>query len=87
MHLEDVLPKTQMNDSSGDEEWPSRSMQDPRNWPSWKKIAHILMVAFHSMMGTFMAAGIIPAYDTFAEEYGVSVPQASYFTSFQVCPI
>ena len=34
-----------------------------------------------------MAAGIIPAYDTFAEEYGVSVPQASYLTSFQVCPV
>lgn len=42
------------------------------------------MVAFHSMMGTFMAAGIIPAYDSFAEQYGVTVPAASYLTSFQV---
>lgn len=87
LHLENVLPKTTMNESSGDEDWPSRSPQDPRNWPGWKKNAHILMVAFHSMMGTFMAAGIIPAYDTFAEEYGVSVPQASYLTSFQVCVV
>jgi hypothetical protein len=35
-------------------------------------------------MGTFMAAGIIPAYDAFAEEYGVTVQAASYLTSFQV---
>lgn len=32
-----------------------------------------------------MAAGIIPAYDMFAEQYGVTVPDASYLTSFQVC--
>lgn len=36
------------------------------------------------MMGTFMAAGIIPAYDAFAEQYNVTVPTASYLTSFQV---
>lgn len=36
------------------------------------------------MMGTFMAAGIIPAYDAFAEEYNVTVQAASYLTSFQV---
>jgi hypothetical protein len=44
-----------------------------------------LMVAFHSMMGTFMAAGIVPAYEEFAEQYNVTVPAASYLTSFQVC--
>ena len=43
------------------------------------------MVAFHSMAATFMAAGIIPAYDAMAEDYGVTVPEASYFTSVQVC--
>lgn len=32
-----------------------------------------------------MAAGIIPAYDAFAEEYKVTVPEASYLTSVQVC--
>lgn len=30
------------------------------------------------MMGTFMAAGIIPAYDTFVEQYNVTVPDARY---------
>lgn len=60
------------------------SAQNPRNWPLWKKNIQIVMVAFHSMMGTFTAAGIIPAYDSFAEMYNVSVPVASYLTSFQV---
>ncbi|KAE8372402.1 major facilitator superfamily domain-containing protein [Aspergillus bertholletiae] len=58
--------------------------EDPRNWPIWKKNVQILMVAFHSMVATFMAAGIIPAFDTMAEEYGVTVPQASYLTSIQI---
>lgn len=84
LHLENIAPKPPIHDSSGDDDWSSQSNQDPRNWPVWKKNAQILMVAFHSMMGTFMAAGIIPAYEAFAEEYGVTVPAASYLTSFQV---
>lgn len=59
--------------------------RNPRNWPKWKKNTQILMVAFHSMVATFMAAGIIPAYEAMAEEYGVTVPEASYLTSIQAC--
>lgn len=55
------------------------------NWPKWKKNAQIMMVAFHSMVCTFMAAGIVPAYDTMAQTYGITVTQASYLTSIQVC--
>lgn len=43
-----------------------------------------MMVAFHSMISTFMAAGIVPAYDIMAEEYGITVTEASYLTSIQV---
>lgn len=82
-HLENIgvaSPVTIADDGIYENESP----QNPRNWPHWKKNAQILMVAFHSMMGTFMAAGIVPAYDAFAEEYNVTVPAASYLTSFQV---
>lgn len=80
IHMEDV-PSPQHPVQGGIEmEDPS----NPRNWPSWKKNAQILMVAFHSMSATFIAAGIIPAYDALAEEYGITVPQASYLTSVQV---
>lgn len=83
IHLENAVPKPP-NPGISDEGSPTDSPQDPRNWSQGKKNVQILMVAFHSMMGTFMAAGIIPAYDTFAKEYNVTVPDASYLTSFQV---
>jgi hypothetical protein len=84
VHLEDVPPSPPIHllEDGGS---PIQSLQDPRNWPRWKKNAQILMVAFHSCVSTFMAAGIIPAYDMLAERYGVTVPDASYLTSFQVC--
>ncbi|PYI23136.1 MFS general substrate transporter [Aspergillus japonicus CBS 114.51] len=80
-------PDTSNSDVKG-----GASSTNPQKWPEWKKNAQILMVAFHSMVATFMAAGIIPAYDTMAEVYGVTVPQASYLTSMQIlllgiCPL
>lgn len=83
IHLEDVPPSPPVF-LSEDGNQAGRSLQDPKNWPQWKKNAQILMVAFHSCVSTFMAAGIIPAYEIFADEYGVTVPDASYLTSFQV---
>ncbi|RAK86341.1 MFS multidrug transporter [Aspergillus costaricaensis CBS 115574] len=91
VYLENVSstpPDQQPNGSS----WTDTSPTNPQNWPVWKKNAQILMVAFHSMAATFMAAGIIPAYDIMAERYNVTVPQASYLTSVQIlllgiCPL
>lgn len=84
-HLENTPPTGPTKDLPEHEVLPTNLPQDPRNWPRWKKDAQILMVAFHSMMGTFMAAGIIPAYTAFAEDYKVTIPTASYFTAAQVC--
>jgi MFS family permease len=36
-------------------------------------------------MSTFTASAIIPAYETIAEDLGVSLQQASYLTSLQIC--
>lgn len=85
VHLENMESTPQECKVPDDGIWENESPQNPHNWPRWKKNAQILMVAFHSMMGTSMAAGIIPAYDTFAEQYNVTVPDASYLTSCQVC--
>ncbi|GAB1217491.1 hypothetical protein ATERTT37_006730 [Aspergillus terreus] len=82
VHLENVPPSPPKHDSI--DSWVAEDPKHPRNWPKWKKNAQILMVAFHSMAATFMAAGIIPAYDAMAEDYGVTVPEASYFTSVQI---
>ncbi|KAJ5765422.1 hypothetical protein N7520_004981 [Penicillium odoratum] len=63
---------------------PTMDPADPYNWPEWKKMANLLLVAFHACMGTFAAAGIIPAYSDIMELYGVSNQQASYLTSLQI---
>ncbi|KAJ5704299.1 hypothetical protein N7493_011437 [Penicillium malachiteum] len=76
--------KIELHDDNHDSIASSHDPRDPRNWSLKKKNAQILMVAFHSMISTFMAAGIIPAYDTLAEEYNITVPDASYLTSFQI---
>lgn len=63
---------------------PSSSPKDPLNWPKWKKNTQLLMVAFHAMMNTFMAAGIIPGFYNFSVKYGTTIEEASYLTSVQV---
>ncbi|GKZ50814.1 hypothetical protein AbraIFM66951_004181 [Aspergillus brasiliensis] len=63
---------------------PTDSPNDPLNWPSWRKHVIILLVSFHAMMCLFMGAGIIPAYKEMAEEMGVSLQSATYFTSMQI---
>ncbi|KAJ5676461.1 uncharacterized protein N7477_002094 [Penicillium maclennaniae] len=63
---------------------PDNAISRSSNLVTGKKNAQILMVAFHSMMCTFMAAGIIPAYGTLAKAYNITVPEASYLTSFQI---
>ncbi|KGO38449.1 Major facilitator superfamily domain, general substrate transporter [Penicillium expansum] len=60
---------------------PSDDRADPLNWPSRKKHTTLLLVAFHSFMANFIGAGVIPAYDTFADIFDVSVQDASYYTS------
>lgn len=57
---------------------------DPYNWPAWKKVSNLFLVAFHALMSTFTAAAIIPAYEDIAKEFSTTVPRASYLTSLQI---
>ncbi|TVY27140.1 putative efflux pump [Lachnellula hyalina] len=63
---------------------PSMDPADPLNWPTWKKHLNLILVAFHAMMTTFTAAGIIPAFELFSIDLGVSLTKASYLTSVQI---
>ena len=83
-HLEEVGSTSPDRGMADDGIWDNESPHSPRNWPRWKRNTQILMASFHSMMGPFMSAGIIPVYDIFVEEYNVTKPTASYLTSFQV---
>ncbi|KAF2204296.1 MFS general substrate transporter [Delitschia confertaspora ATCC 74209] len=66
---------------------PTASDADPYNWPAWKKVTNLLLVAFHALMSTFIAASIIPAYELIAEDLNVSLQRASYLTSLQIAII
>lgn len=63
---------------------PTNSENDPLNWSELKKNYHLLLVGTQAMTTTFMAAGIVPAYETMAEEYGKAVHDCSYLTSVQI---
>ncbi|UPK95687.1 hypothetical protein LCI18_006622 [Fusarium solani-melongenae] len=63
---------------------PYMSDADPLNWPKWKKIVNLSLVAFHAMMATFTAAAIQSAFVEIAEDLGVSVQRASYLTSLVI---
>ncbi|KAL6234138.1 hypothetical protein BDW75DRAFT_241338 [Aspergillus navahoensis] len=62
---------------------PSASHADPYNWPFWKKVTNLVLVAFHACMSTFRAS-IIPAYENISVDLGVSMQRASYLTSLQI---
>ncbi|KAJ1713953.1 hypothetical protein G4B11_010183 [Aspergillus flavus] len=63
---------------------PSMDPADPYNWPLWKKVTNLGLVAFHACMGTFTAAAIIPAYEAISEDLGVTLQRVSYLTSLQI---
>ncbi|CEL01070.1 Putative Synaptic vesicle transporter SVOP [Aspergillus calidoustus] len=62
---------------------PSADDDDPYNWPAWKKLTNLILVAFHAFMSTFTAS-IIPAYHDISVDFGVSIQDASYLTSAQI---
>ncbi|KAL4910339.1 hypothetical protein BDW74DRAFT_144897 [Aspergillus multicolor] len=62
---------------------PSASHADPYNWPRWKKLTNLILVAFHACMSTFTAS-IIPAYEDISIDLKVSIQKASYLTSLQI---
>ncbi|KAJ5194256.1 hypothetical protein N7472_006722 [Penicillium cf. griseofulvum] len=63
---------------------PSMSPADPYNWPEWKKMVNLILVAFHACMGTFTAAAIIPAFLDISTAVGVGMQDAAYLTSLQI---
>ncbi|GAA5967638.1 hypothetical protein JCM8115_007012 [Rhodotorula mucilaginosa] len=63
---------------------PSDDPHDPYNWSSWRKHVLLVQVAFHAMLGAFSAAAVIPSFETFVEEFDITITQASYFVSVPI---
>ncbi|KAH7159726.1 major facilitator superfamily domain-containing protein, partial [Dactylonectria estremocensis] len=66
---------------------PSMDEADPLNWPNYKKIVNLIIIAFHAMMATFTAAAIQSAYVDIAADLNVSVQRATYLTSLVIAII
>ncbi|KFY40505.1 hypothetical protein V494_03455 [Pseudogymnoascus sp. VKM F-4513 (FW-928)] len=63
---------------------PGMGDADPYNWTSSKKTINLILVAFHACMSTFIAASIIPAYQTMAKDLGRPLQDITYLTSLQI---
>ncbi|OKL57415.1 hypothetical protein UA08_07658 [Talaromyces atroroseus] len=63
---------------------PAMDKADPHNWPYWKKMANLFLVAFHALMGPFTAAAIIPSYSEIAKNLGIAMQTATYLTTLQI---
>ncbi|KAL2858539.1 MFS multidrug transporter [Aspergillus pseudoustus] len=82
--INDEALKSAEAEMSHIEDQTPTALSGPASWPKWKKNLQIWMVAFHSLMTTFMAAGIIPASATLADDYGVTISEISYLVSTQI---
>ncbi|KFX94848.1 hypothetical protein V490_04129 [Pseudogymnoascus sp. VKM F-3557] len=63
---------------------PGMGDADPYNWTSSKKTINLILVAVHACMSTFIAASIIPAYQTMAKDLGRPLQDITYLTSLQI---
>lgn len=66
---------------------PDANDADPYNWPRWKKVTNLTLVAFHAMMATFTASAIQSAYPDIAQDLHISLQKTSYLTSLQIALI
>ncbi|PSK54742.1 hypothetical protein B9Z65_3831 [Elsinoe australis] len=66
---------------------PDANDADPYNWPRWKKVTNLTLVAFHAMMATFTASAIQSAYPDIAQDLHTSLQKTSYLTSLQIALI
>ncbi|KAF5389272.1 hypothetical protein D9757_003543 [Collybiopsis confluens] len=64
--------------------FPSDLPQDPLNWSSWRKNTLLGLVAFHGCLGPFSAACLIPSFEDFVVDFGVSITEASYLASVPI---
>ncbi len=61
---------------------PDKSMNDPLNWPSWRRDVALLSLGFFCMLGGGMTPILAAGFDNVADTYHVSVPQVALTTGF-----
>lgn len=61
---------------------PDDSMNDPLNWPSWRRDVALLSLGFYCMLGGGMTPILAAGFDNVALTYHVSIPQVALTTGF-----
>ncbi|KAE8377167.1 MFS transporter [Aspergillus bertholletiae] len=59
---------------------PDDSMNDPLNWPVWRRDAALLSLGFYCLMGGGMTTILAAGFTQIADTYGVSTQQVAYTT-------
>lgn len=55
-------------------------MNDPLNWPSWRRDVALLSLGFYSMLGGGMTPVLAAGFKDVAATYNVSIPQVALTT-------
>ena len=61
---------------------PDKSLNDPLNWPSWRRDVALLSLGFFCMLGGGMTPVLAAGFGNVADTYGVSVPKVALTTGF-----
>ena len=61
---------------------PDDSLNDPLNWPSWRRNVALLSLGFFCMIGGGMTPVLAAGYQNVAETYGVTFSQVALTTGF-----
>ena len=59
---------------------PEDSMNDPLNWPSWRRDVALLSLGFYCMLGGGMTPVLAAGFEQVAATYDVSVPEVALTT-------
>lgn len=59
---------------------PDDSLNDPLNWPSWRRDVALLCLGFYCMLGGGMTPILAAGFNNVAQTYHVSIPQVALTT-------
>ncbi|KAH0353716.1 MFS general substrate transporter, partial [Aureobasidium melanogenum] len=79
-----IVPPTPDKKQTGDgivlEPQPDESLNDPLNWPKWRRDCALLSLGFFCMLGGGMTPVLAAGFVSVSETYHVSVPQVALTT-------
>jgi MFS family permease len=79
-----VVPPTPDKKQTGDgivlEPQPDESLNDPLNWPKWRRDCALLSLGFFCMLGGGMTPVLAAGFANVSQTYGVTVPEVALTT-------